>query len=76
MAMGLTSDYFAREAAALEGSATISEWHKALGLHRAMYLIPILDAALVVVLFAAALTVKRDYRRSHSLSEPEASATE
>jgi hypothetical protein len=30
-----------------------------------MYLVPILDAALVVVLFAASRTVKRDYLRRH-----------
>jgi MFS family permease len=66
MVMGATSDHFAHEAAALDGSASVTEWHKALGLHRAMYLIPILDTALVVVLFAAAFTVKRDYLRRSS----------
>lgn len=63
MAMGAISDHFARDAAALEESATITEWHKAVGLHHAMYVIPILDAALVVVLIAASRTVKQDYLR-------------
>lgn len=63
VATGWTSDYFAREAMAADGASTLSEWHKAVGLHHAMYLIPILDAALVVVLFVAARTVTRDYAR-------------
>ena len=63
VATGWTSDYFARGAAAADGAEVPTEWHKAVGLHHAMYLIPVLDAALVVVLFAAARTVKRDYLR-------------
>jgi MFS family permease len=63
VATGWTSDYFARQVAAADGASTPTEWHKAVGLHHAMYLIPILDAALVVVLFLAARTVKRDYLR-------------
>jgi MFS family permease len=39
------------------------EWHKATGLHDAMYLIPILNAVLVVVLLAASRTVSGDYQR-------------
>jgi MFS family permease len=46
-------------------SQIVTEWHKAIGLHDAMYLIPVLNAALVVVLFAASRTVKGDYRRLH-----------
>jgi MFS family permease len=65
VATGWVSDHFAREAAAAEGVSDPSEWHKALGLQQAMYLIPILTAALVVVLFAASRTVKRDYQRLH-----------
>ena len=59
---GWVSDHFARSAAAAEGVSILSERHKAIGLHHAMYLIPILNALLVVVLFAASRTVKRDYR--------------
>jgi MFS family permease len=63
VATGWVSDHFARRAAAADGSATVTELHKALGLHDAMYLIPVLDAALVVVLFAASRTVTGDYLR-------------
>ena len=63
VATGWTSDYFAREAAAADGTDVPTEWHKAVGLHHAMYLIPILNTALVVVLFAATRTVTRDYLR-------------
>ncbi len=60
VATGWVSDYCARRAA---GSAPVTELHKALGLHDAMYLLPVLDAALVVVLFAASRTVTGDYLR-------------
>ena len=56
---GWVSDYLARRAAFADGSTTVSEVHKAVGLHGAMYLIPILDAALVVVLFLAARSLRR-----------------
>jgi MFS family permease len=62
VATGWVSDYFAQSAAAADGSV-VTESHKAVGLHHAMYLIPILDALLVVVLFMASRTVKRDYVR-------------
>jgi MFS family permease len=62
-ATGRISDLLASRAAAADGSATITELHKALGLHDAMYLIPILNVALVAVLFAASRTVKADYER-------------
>lgn len=71
IATGQLSDYFAHAIAAAEGMETPSEGHKALGLHRAMYLIPILTTLLVVVLFAASRTVRRDYQRRIP-SEPEA----
>jgi hypothetical protein len=60
VATGWVSDYCARRAA---GSEPVTELHKALGLHDAMYVIPILDAALVVVLFAASRTVSGDFLR-------------
>jgi hypothetical protein len=41
----------------------MTERHTAIGLHDAMYLIPVLNAVLVVVLFAASRTVKGDYQR-------------
>jgi MFS family permease len=60
---GWVSDFLSRRAAAYDGAAVVSEVHKAVGLHDAMYLIPALDAALVVVLFAASRTVTRDVKR-------------
>jgi MFS family permease len=63
VAMGRLSDFCARRAAAAEGSLDVLETHKAIGLHDAMYLIPILNLALVAVLFAATRTVTGDYRR-------------
>ena len=60
---GWVSDLLARRAATADGAATVNEVHKAVGLHDAMYLIPALNAALVVVLFAASRTVTRDCLR-------------
>jgi MFS family permease len=61
--MGGLSDHFARQAASADGSPALSDWHKAVGLHDAMYLLPVLEAVLVLVLFAASRTVKGDYLR-------------
>jgi MFS family permease len=63
VATGWLSDHCARRAAAADGSPDVTELHKAIGLHDAMYVVPILNAVLVVVLFAAARTVKGDYLR-------------
>jgi MFS family permease len=65
VATGWASDSFARRAALADDSLTVTETHKAIGLHDAMYLIPALNAALVVVLFFASRTVKGDYLRLH-----------
>jgi predicted MFS family arabinose efflux permease len=59
--MGLISDYFAGRAAAAEGAKEITDSARAVGLHDAMYVVPFLGALLVIVLFAASRTVKRDY---------------
>jgi MFS family permease len=66
VATGWLSDYCARRAAAAAGSETVTELHKAAGLHDAMYVVPVLNAALVVVLFAASRTVTRDYQRNQA----------
>lgn len=60
---GRLSDYCARRIATGEGVDKPTELHTALGLHDAMYLVPLLCALLVLVLFAAARTVKGDYQR-------------
>jgi MFS family permease len=69
VATGWASDYFARRAAAAADSPAVTELHKAVGLHNAMYLIPILNAALVVVLFAASRTVTKDHLRRGNHSQ-------
>jgi hypothetical protein len=42
-----------------------TDFHKAVGLHDAMYLIPALGTVLALVLFIASRTVKGDYQRLH-----------
>jgi MFS family permease len=69
LATGWVSDALARRAAAADGADAVGEVHKAVGLHDAMYLIPVLSVALVAVLFAASRTVGRDTLRSPA-SEP------
>jgi MFS family permease len=69
VATGWASDHYAREAARVAGSREVTELHKAIGLHDAMYLIPALNVALVVVLFAASRTVKGDYQRCRERME-------
>jgi MFS family permease len=66
---GWVSDHFASRAAAADGSTVVTEPHKAIGLHDAMYLIPILNAALVVILFASMRTVQGDYWRQKERRE-------
>jgi len=69
---GRLSDYFARRAAEREGVEPVMneaghmvgpDKFLALGLHEAMYVVPIVCAVLVLVLFAASLTVTRDRER-------------
>jgi MFS family permease len=67
VATGWASDYFARRSSLADGALSVTEMHKAIGLHDAMYLIPVLDAALVVALFAASRTVESDYLRRKRL---------
>lgn len=63
VATGWASDFFARRAAEADGATVISDWHKAVGLHEAMGLIPFLGILLVLVLFAASRTVSRDHEK-------------
>jgi predicted MFS family arabinose efflux permease len=57
---GWLSDYLARQAAAGGASAVEA---RALGLHGAMYVVPVLTLLLVPVLFAGSRTVGRDHQR-------------
>jgi MFS family permease len=57
---GLLSDYFGRRAMD-EGFDKAAA--AAIGLRNAMYIVPVLDLLLVIVMLAASRTVTRDYRR-------------
>jgi MFS family permease len=64
LATGMVSDHYTRAAARAGGAfdlgARALEPFRGEGLHQAMYLIPVLAAALTLVLLAAARTVPRD----------------
>jgi MFS family permease len=60
---GSLSKYLAARAAAAEGSAVVTDMHRAPALHEALYLVPLLGALLVVVLFFASRAVKGDYEK-------------
>jgi MFS family permease len=60
---GIISDFFARREALSRGSADITGMDKAVGLHNAMYVVPLLNGILVLVIIAATMTVKSDYLR-------------
>jgi MFS family permease len=62
---GWLSDWFASWAAQADSAATVSDTHRAMGLHHAMYLVPVLNALVVAVLFAASRTVQGDFSRRH-----------
>jgi predicted MFS family arabinose efflux permease len=63
LATGMLSDYFARKAMAAAGAATMNESFKAIGLHNAMYAIPVLAVLASVVLLLASQTIERDIRK-------------
>jgi MFS family permease len=60
---GWLSKTLAARAAAADGAETVGDWHRAVGLHGALYLVPLLGVLLVVVLFLASRTVGRDYEK-------------
>ena len=65
--IGLISDHFTREAAIAAGVAEFTaktlEPYRGAGLRSAMYLVPVLSTALMLVLFAASRTVKKDVEK-------------
>jgi MFS family permease len=65
--VGAISDYFTAQAAIAAGitefSAAALEPFRGAGLRSAMYLVPFLSAALMLVLFAASRTVKQDVEK-------------
>lgn len=60
---GMLSDRFARQAMTEAGATTMTEQFKAVGLHHAMHVIPVLCLVLAIVLYAASRTVGRDMAR-------------
>ena len=60
---GMLSDHFAHKAMIDAGAGTMTEGFKAIGLHNAMYIIPILALAAAAVLFAASRTMEKDVRK-------------
>jgi len=60
---GILSDHFAHKAMTDAGASSMTEAFKAIGLHNAMYAIPILALAAAAVLFAASRTMEKDVRK-------------
>jgi MFS family permease len=73
--MGGLSDHFAERAKAARGGSVISEWDKAVGLHDALFIVPAFAAILVVVLFAASRSVRKDYEKLQRWIAETSSAT-
>jgi predicted MFS family arabinose efflux permease len=59
---GNLSDRLAHRAAALAGSATLTETSRAIGLQQAMLIIPVLSVVLSLVLFAGSRTIAADIK--------------
>lgn len=62
--MGALSDYFAKAAMLAAGAAEMAPTFKAVGLHSAMYIIPVLLLLCCGSLFGAASTVAADMRKA------------
>ena len=63
LGMGMLSDHFAHQAMRNASAAAMTESFKAVGLHSALYIIPILAVLASLVLFAASRTIKSDIRK-------------
>lgn len=60
---GMLSDHFATKAMVAADASVMTEQFKAIGLHSAMYAIPIICALLACVLLAASRTVSADVEK-------------
>jgi len=67
LGLGMLSDHFARQAMHEAGAGAMTEAFKAIGLHNAMYAIPVLALLASLVLFAASRTVEADIRKQEQL---------
>lgn len=72
--VGLLSDHFAHAAMYAAGAGEMTEAFKAVGLHDAMYLIPVALALTTLALFQAARCFGRDARRMREGQQPAAQA--
>ncbi len=59
---GALSDHFAREAMLAAGASTLEPF-RAVGLQKAFYVVPLVSLALTFVLFAGALTIRKDVEK-------------
>ena len=59
--MGGLSDFFARRAMEAAGAAELTEAFRAVGLHGAMYLVPVTILMTAVLVVAASITFKKDH---------------
>jgi MFS family permease len=66
---GKLSDVLARRAAALAGSASVTEAFRATGLQQAMLIIPVLSAALGLVLYAGSRTIAADIAKREAAAQ-------
>jgi len=57
---GRLSDYLAHRAADDAGAAVVTEAYRAIGLHQAMYVIPLFSVGLALVLYAGSRTIASD----------------
>lgn len=69
---GKLSDHFAKQAMAAAGASSLNEHFRAVGLHSAMYVIPVCSVLLVVALLRACRTVSGDMSQLQTwMSSPE-----
>ena len=61
--MGMLSDHFAHRAMNDAGATAMTEAFKAVGLHSALYAVPVIAVLASLVLFAASRTVEDDIRK-------------
>jgi MFS family permease len=61
--MGMLSDHFAHRAMYDAGATSMTEAFKAIGLHSALYAVPVIAVLASLVLFAASRTVEADIRK-------------
>ena len=70
LGLGFLSDHFAHRAMHEAGASAMTESFKAVGLHSAMYIIPVLAALASLALFAASRTVESDMRKQAGEPRP------